>query len=64
MISPATDQIAGEPLDGFVEQYRTELERLRGLGTAESPATGAGLVESLRGPGWPPVTSEAVQEQG
>ena len=28
MISPATDQIAGEPLDGFVEQYRTELERL------------------------------------
>ena len=28
MISPATDQIAGEPLDGFVEQYRTDLERL------------------------------------
>ena len=48
----------------FVPALRTQLERLRGLGTAESPATGAGLVESLRGPGWPPVTSEAVQEQG
>ena len=28
MISPTTEEIAGEPLDGLVEQYRAELERL------------------------------------
>ena len=48
----------------FVPALRAELERLRGLGSAESPADRSGLVETLRGSGWPTVPNEVVQEQG
>ena len=48
----------------FVPALRAELERLRGLGSAASPAARPGLVETLRGSGWPTVPNEVVQEQG
>jgi (p)ppGpp synthase/HD superfamily hydrolase len=52
------------PESAFVPALRAELERLRELGSAESPATRPGIVETLRGSGWSAVPHEVVQEQG